>query len=616
MDQPDTPAPVFAARAFKSVLFGAPTAASSDSRRARDAMAHGKAAKAPEPVLGTPTRPPGILLTPGTGTSRRKRVSFGRDVPASSANSGSNAKGTGLGSRRTMLTEALENSRRKKTADTATASLPQQQASDSDDDWVEEDDDDYCTTDMTLDLNEPHSHSGRYWKEEFEKYHREAKAEMEKLLKYKQLAKSYAQQKDAEAIQLAAKLRNEQQKVIDMEKKIADNATQIASRRSQSADEEPTALLAKLSKQTTLAAQYRRRVQELEASLDFVVRQKGEEGVSAQRRRRQAVTSPGTQKTLVETQRELRRARIQLRELDALRDEVTALKARAKSAEGLASRGEADEAGGPRARELRAQLKQAVEESKKRDEEMALLRGEFESFREQSEAREADIKAVLERAHAKIADLRKEAKMRSGHARSAGADSKTTAPKGRDDGHRRPSVGDDNAAAPRIRATPWRNAGDARACSEDTATAAKDAGGGVLAERPNLEKPKWQPFVPRSPKNRGYLGEALERRIRNGGATPGPTRSRSVLDADECGLGQRRGRAGEIDLLRDRFVRLGGPECQGEAMDGSARAQAPKSSALPPERRAAALARIEERMAKKKQTQRRKAQCDKENARG
>src|SRR5688572_26253027 len=71
-DQPDTPAPVFAARAFKSVLFGAQGAPSNPKAPCPSTVALD--------VKDTPSKPPGILLTPGTGTTRRKRVSFGHDV--------------------------------------------------------------------------------------------------------------------------------------------------------------------------------------------------------------------------------------------------------------------------------------------------------------------------------------------------------------------------------------------------------------------------------------------------------------------------------------------------------------------------------------------------------
>ncbi|UNI18676.1 hypothetical protein JDV02_004930 [Purpureocillium takamizusanense] len=631
LDQPDTPAPVFAARAFKSALFGTPAVSHEESQKTRDKVVTKGGTGPADSGSGTPSKLPGILLTPGTSTSRRKRVSFGRDVPGSSEVGKSNAMKSTTSNRRTTLSEALENSR-KKSSELSEADVRRATAG-SEDEW-EEEDDDYCTNDITLDLNEPHSQSGRYWKGEFEKYHQEAKAEMEKLLKYKQLAKSYAQQKDAEAIQLAERLRDEQQRVINMEKRIADNASQIVSQKRQSADDEPTALLSKLAKQTSLAAQYRHRVQELEGELADFLRQKGEEGPGKGRRRRQVPPSPNTQKALLETQRELRRARSQLRELDMLREEISSLKARVKVAEGHTSRADVDDAAsatGPRARELRAQLKKAEEESRKKDDEIRQLKSDFEAFRKENEAHEADTKAVLERAHTKIADLKKEVKS----LRAADLDqSRPRSWKTRSEQPAETAETADNKPRDRSQAQRKLSFGDVKEARSSEAQSLRDryqkadAAGqrgapNVLTERPNLEKPKWQPFVPRSPRNRAYLGEALERRIRNGGATPAASKLKDPL-RELPGQGRatrssRSGRAGgkdEIDLLRNRFARLGGPESAGgDYISSSMVGNTSKSGTLPPERRAAALARIEKRMADKKRAQRRKATYDKENVR-
>ncbi|KAM4056371.1 spindle pole body formation-associated protein [Hirsutella rhossiliensis] len=517
LDQPDTPAPLFAARAFKSALFGTPAPPGDESRSKRqDKKAGRKTSAKPERGSGTPTRPPGILLTPGTGTTRRKRVSFGNHV-AETAKPESPKKP------------------QKESAKASKSSGAGPPANDSDGEWEEEEDDDYCTHDITVDLNEPHSQSGRYWKEEFEKYHEEAKAEMEKLLKYKQLAKSYARQKDAEAIQLAERLRDEQQKVIDMEKRIAENASQIVSKHRHPSDADPSESLSKLTKQTALAAQYRHRVQELEDELDQLVRQKDGSTEGRGRRRRHVAASPTTQKTLVETQRELRRARTQLRELDSLREEVLTLRAQVKVAEAQASKHERADVGSSgegRVRTLKADLDQSREESRRKTEEIRQLKSDFEAFRKESETHEADTKAVLERAHTKISDLKREVKT----LKSAGPDQS------------RPSS--------------WRPQSDAG------------------QESGSVTQPK------------GIAAPAL------------PTMS---------GAAVRMGEAedhGEVDLLHGRFARVGGPDTNrsisrnSNKTGGSILGNSSKSSVLPPERRAAALARIEKRMAEKKRAPR------------
>src|SRR3569833_1820184 len=79
-EQPDTPAPVFAARAYKTALIGTPA----------------RVDRAPLPAVNTvavtidicgdhkepksPTKPPNLLMSPGRATARRIRGSSGLDV--------------------------------------------------------------------------------------------------------------------------------------------------------------------------------------------------------------------------------------------------------------------------------------------------------------------------------------------------------------------------------------------------------------------------------------------------------------------------------------------------------------------------------------------------------
>src|ERR1700744_4778886 len=93
-----TPAPVFAVRAFKQVLFGTPqpstpapvfasnAAKPTDAksrpqrRQLRPSEAQSRREKQPEDVNAGLARPQGILMTPGTAAARRKQVKFGRQV--------------------------------------------------------------------------------------------------------------------------------------------------------------------------------------------------------------------------------------------------------------------------------------------------------------------------------------------------------------------------------------------------------------------------------------------------------------------------------------------------------------------------------------------------------
>ncbi|OAA72523.1 Spindle-body formation-associated protein [Cordyceps fumosorosea ARSEF 2679] len=606
-EQPDTPAPVFAARAFKSALFGTPRR--HDIRAARPGR-RGTTTSNTDKDSNTPSKPAGILLTPGTGAARRKRVSFGYDVssdkePVAEAANAINKQESSATSSKNNAPTAV-NSR-----------LP-----DDEDDWEEDDDGEQPATDMTLDLNEPHSQSGKYWKEEFEKYHEDAKVELEKLLKYKQLAKSYAKQRDAETMQLAERLRDEQLKVLKMEKMIAENERNIASARQAEDGDATVELLDKLTSQTTLATQYREQVQKLEAELEEALRDR-EQRADVQRRRRQGSASPATHKALAETQRELRQAKSQLREMGTLRDQVSSLKAKLQAAQGKP--GSANDAPGEssRTQELRAQLRVLKEESLMKDQELLILRSEFDAFREESARQDADMRDVVTRAHSKIADLKMEIK----------ALKSTQAEKPRPQSW--DMVGNTDAAGLEDLDDPVVSAEPAR-CSLDTDRRRKphaptrerksrslrekfreDAPPSperlpCVSRRQADDRRQWQEFVPRSPRNLDYLGEDVARRIENGGVTPAAQKKKAILSAHEQMERRRRPSQSDgedaIDLLRSRFAKLGGPEEGGQGHGGIS---IPSGINLPPERRAAALARIEKRMAEKKRARART--MDKEN---
>ncbi|KHO00335.1 Spindle-body formation-associated protein [Metarhizium album ARSEF 1941] len=613
-DQPDTPAPVFAARAFKSALFGTPSKRNEERRVFRSAASRKPTSRSSE----TPSKPQGILLTPGIGTSKRKRVSFGHDVP------GGSMTDLAKTSEQDLPTEARQPTAPTKSLAKLTESqsrvAPPEPAV-SDDEWEEEED---CGAhDVTLDLNEPHSQSGRYWKEEFLRYHQEAKAEMEKLLKYKQLAKSYAQRKDAEAIELAERLRDEQQRVIKMEKRIAENAAQIAAQRKEQPAEAQAEMLTKLTKQSSLAAQYRHRVQELEAQMGELLTQR-ENGAGVETPRRRYASTPSvtaTQKTLTETRRELRRARSQLKELDALRDEVFSLKTQLKKAElklVVIEKEEALTSNGPRARELRALLKAAKEDSRRKEDEIRLLKNEYEAFRKENEVHEADTRAVLERAHNKIADLKNEVKA----LRSAG-----TGPARPHSWHPR-SIGEEKikesksdepirvkveTAKRRSSDEPLdmaKNSSQPRTLREkfvDDAALAPKSEPLKVAGRASLGKAQWQPFVPRSPRHRIYAAEDGVNRLTQS------NKPKEIAVPELPPNGSTSAAEPHIDLLSRRFARLGGPGPNAQ-INSSLVANTSRRT-LPPERRAAALARIEKRMAEKKRLRDRSGGHDKENVR-
>lgn len=324
VDQPDTPAPVFAARAFRRAIFGTPAPPTKEAPKkvtaktvaAKPEKVSVKPASTDKQTYDSPSKPQGILLTPGTGTSRRKRVSFGREVKANTNGMVADAgDGPARARPRTKLQEALENSRkrrdnRRSTEDDARRLDfdPEINNDDADDVWEEVDEGDR-EVDGTVDLNEPRSQSGRYWKSEFQKYHEEAQAEMEKLVKYKQLAKSYAKAKDAEALDLTGRLKDEQAKVMEMERKITELAGQIGAKHGKTGSaQEDKELMKDLTRQTALAVQYRKKVDELEAAL----KDSGYEAGNHKRRRGDPSTAGDLAKEMNDLRRELQRAKSEL----------------------------------------------------------------------------------------------------------------------------------------------------------------------------------------------------------------------------------------------------------------------------------------------------------------
>lgn len=287
----------------------------------------------------SPTKPQGILLTPGTATSRRKRVSFGRDVK-SNASLLSENDATARTRPRTKLQEALENSRKRRdirhSEEDDARKLdfdPVHDKDDEDDAWEEVDDADR-ETDNTVDLNDPRSQSGRYWKSEFQKYHDQARAEMEKLVKYKQLAKSYAQAKDAEALDLNERLREEQTKVAEMEQRIKESAGQVGANQGRDGSKQDDRKLMKdLTRQTALAVQYRSQVEQLETLL----KDSGYEASESVRRRggTSSPTARGQARELSELRQELQRAKS---DLSAAERRETKLEAEKKDLERKLSR--------------------------------------------------------------------------------------------------------------------------------------------------------------------------------------------------------------------------------------------------------------------------------------
>ncbi|KAF2860959.1 hypothetical protein K470DRAFT_294673 [Piedraia hortae CBS 480.64] len=238
LDAPETPAPVFAVRAFKHAIFGTPQTSPARSRRhtgIEEATRHQNSRPklhalqskglGDVPVLGGPNEvfepmnspTKGILLTPGAATSKRKTVTFGEHVLGPDEQRAKNGGPDGPPGRfpspwksdndeeksrgRNKLTEAFEqvreeSAKRKKADRRSRHEEPERR--------------------------EPRTEEGRYWKTQYDVYRENSQKDVKKLIAKQKMAKRYAKDKDEEANELAEQLREEKKEVERLEKKMSD----------------------------------------------------------------------------------------------------------------------------------------------------------------------------------------------------------------------------------------------------------------------------------------------------------------------------------------------------------------------------------------------------------
>ncbi|KAI1754480.1 spindle pole body formation-associated protein-domain-containing protein [Xylaria castorea] len=409
IDIPDTPAPVFAARAIRNALWGQPATTEGQpavmkpnkTERVEPAPNTTTATTAVPTDTRSPTKLNSILLTPGTAASRRKRVSFGRDVKASNnVDSSPSSARSGRLRKKTTLQQALENSR-------PTKSQVEEPEEDTEDEGEWEDEDICCNHDLTVDLNEPHSESGKYWKAEWSRYREEAKSDIEQLVKYKANAKSYAAKKDMEASRLSQKLKEEQAKVAEMEAQITKINTKLRVTGKHGTGKDDALMAKDLARQTSLIVEYRERVKDLETRL--------KEASSKSSLSHRINTSPRTEQNILEVSRELRKARTELRQLDRFRDEVKRLKSNLATSRERVAELEAQVAAGGSSESalverLEKQLREVKEESRQKDADIRKLKRDYESLKRDAKSRTTEALQVLQDKNAKIHELEKKLK--------------------------------------------------------------------------------------------------------------------------------------------------------------------------------------------------------------
>lgn len=521
--------------------------------------------------------------------------------------------------------------------------------------WEEVDDESETEADVTTDLNEPHSRSGKYWKSFFETYHTDAKAEMEKLVKYKQLAKSYAKMKDAEALDLNQKLRDEQEKVKAMEEKIAEMSRHASLTARRKGGERDPKLVEELNKQTALAAEYKKQVEELEALLHGEADEPRDYGHRPRR-----VASPRTQQTLMETQRELRRARSQVRELEKLQEEREKLKSDLRSAEQRAAKLAEEN------RKLTGELSQNASRIQELEKKLEDSKASYGKLKEDAKARYLEAQQVLEKKNEKILELQEEmmslkrdgaeSKRQTRSSRAKSFDEKATRLKFLDPAEElnavlephQPSI-QKRPIAPvspaGIRQRERRSAeGSMRASYEDAALAPSRAllgrfeaeldtkaqpASSVLSDRGNLQDSRSSgssgrsayvreepPRVSRTDRTARSTWAATSEEKASLNDMLGESREKRVSRrlSDQLRKQASRPLSGEaeepqIDLVQGHFARLGGPDAQSSAVWSNMNTS---RTSLPPARRAAAIARLQRKKAEREMAQ---LAQDKENGR-
>ncbi|QKX60901.1 uncharacterized protein TRUGW13939_08047 [Talaromyces rugulosus] len=308
-DPPQTPGPVFALRAFKSAVFGTPTGEDDTvvgqrivSKDQPDStMQNSKATTSQEADRQKPSEKQNlssenqlslsptksILMTPGTTSNRRKTVSFGSTVhhdelkkdnplatdeattfpaPGSVSSQWTSGQSSANSKPRSKLTQSLLDAREHRTEElprqvepARSGKSPSRQASlDAVDAGLAD------KKDETVNLDDPQSQSGQYWKAEFDSYRKRTDIEIRKLVQYRSATRSYARKKDAEAMRLRLRLENEEKKVVEMERHVTGLASDMVSNGGEGDKEK---LVRDLTIQTALAVQYKHKVDTLRKTL-------------------------------------------------------------------------------------------------------------------------------------------------------------------------------------------------------------------------------------------------------------------------------------------------------------------------------------------------------------
>ncbi|PSK56641.1 hypothetical protein B9Z65_6265 [Elsinoe australis] len=235
-EQPDTPAHVFAARAIKYRLWGTPKPPDTTAKpRDRPTSCYGSTSAQQCDPSASPSKPNGILMTPGTANVRRsKTVSFDaqrnervqRPQTASRNKSAPVVPGkfptpsridmtameepAALPQSQSKLTEKLRNARTTNNSNEVRVEIKRKSVTDQEK------------------VGENLSNPLIDWKERYEQYSARTEREMKRLIAKQQAAKHYAREKDTAASELAEHLRTERKRISLLESQISNLNSEVS----------------------------------------------------------------------------------------------------------------------------------------------------------------------------------------------------------------------------------------------------------------------------------------------------------------------------------------------------------------------------------------------------
>lgn len=297
VEPPETPAPVFAVRAFRHALFGTPqTTQRPQPRRHSTADNRPRNGESPKPTRPRIDRPKsandanalmppasptkGILMTPGTAAAKKKNVTFGDhvvdnqekrplksglpdDCPGKFPSPWNKSTADGekdapaeKGRGRNKLTEALEQARDESRQ---RKGLSEPQHDDDGRSGSPARENECCT----------------YWRREYEVYRTNTQREVKKLVKKYKAAKDYAQSKDDEASEARVQLQESETKAEALEEAVSFLTAQMKELEKQLREQpQPQQELQQQQKETealvpsTQSSQMRDRPRDLQALLE------------------------------------------------------------------------------------------------------------------------------------------------------------------------------------------------------------------------------------------------------------------------------------------------------------------------------------------------------------